>query len=76
MATAILKYKLPEEESNFRVAAMSMDWALALWDLDQHLRSLLKYGHEFKSADKALEGIRQYLYNIMEERGISFNHFD
>jgi len=73
---AILKYKLPEEESNFRVAAMSMDWALALWDLDQHLRSLLKYGHEFKSADEALEAVREHLHDLMEEREISFNHFD
>jgi len=50
-----------------------MDWYLTAWDIDQDLRRWLKYGHKFESADEALEGVRERLWSIMEERGISMD---
>lgn len=72
---AILEFNLPEDQESFNVASRALDWAFALRDLDQGLRNFLKYGHEFKSADDAIEKIRKYIYEYMQRRGISFNDF-
>ena len=67
-----LEYNLPEEKSDFMLASRAFEWYSTLWDLDQFLRNKLKYGSDFKSADEALEEIRKFLHEEMEEEGISF----
>ena len=70
---AILKFNLPEEEEQFNIANKGMDWALLAMDLDQSMRSLLKYHpEEYKTGEQALEHIREELHNIMSERGLVF----
>ena len=70
---AILEFNLPEDEEEFNVAAKSMDWALLAWDIDQSIRSLLKYHHPTEEYDtKTLEHIKEEILNIMEERGLQF----
>jgi uncharacterized protein YllA (UPF0747 family) len=50
-----------------------MDWALLAWDIDQMIRSLLKYHPEkYKTGEQALEHIREEIYNIMDEKGLQF----
>ena len=52
---AILKFNLPEDEEQFNVASKAMDWSLLAWDLDQMIRSLLKYHpEEYKTGEKAI----------------------
>ena len=68
---AILEFNLPEDEEEFNVAAKSMDWALLAWDIDQSIRSLLKY-HPEEYDTKTLEHIKEEILNIMEERGLQF----
>lgn len=70
MAKATLTYKLPEEQSDFNFAVHGSAWALAMWDLDQALRGWLKYGHELKDADTALEAARSKLREVCEEHGV------
>jgi myo-inositol catabolism protein IolC len=48
-----------------------MDWALLAWDLDQMIRSLLKY-HPEEYDHKALDHVREEIHNIMEEKGLQF----
>jgi len=70
---AILKFDLPEDEEQFNVAAKSMDWALLAWDVDQIIRSLLKYhSGKYETGDLALEHIREEIHNLMEEKGLQF----
>ena len=70
---AILKFNLPEDEEQFNVASKAMDWALLAWDIDQMIRSLLKYHpEEYKTDEQALEHIREKLHDIMEEKGLQF----
>jgi len=53
---AILEFNLPEDAEEFNVASKSMDWALLAWDIDQMIRSLLKYHpDEYKTGEQALE---------------------
>lgn len=73
MPKAQLTYKLPEEKSDFNLASKSRDWCGTLWDLDNYLREKLKYGNDFKSADEALESVREYLHEMMAINGISFD---
>ena len=43
---ANLEYNLPEDQEQFNVASKGMEWALLAWDLDQMMRTLLKYDPE------------------------------
>ena len=67
---AVLKFDLPEDQDNFTAASHGMDYALTCWDIDQKLRSWLKYGHNFESADEALERVREVLTEIMDDNGV------
>ena len=69
---AILTFNLPEEESDFRLAVNGRDWYCAMWDIDNKIRSWLKYGHEFKSADEALEAARDLIYDEIRDRNLAF----
>ena len=70
---AIIEFDLPEDKSEHHAAVHAMDFALTCWDIDVQLRSWLKYGHKFASADKALEETRDELARLMQSRGISFD---
>jgi len=70
---ANLEYNLPEDQEQFNVASKGMDWALLAWDIDQMIRSLLKYHpEEYKTGEQALEHIKEELRDFMEERGLQF----
>ena len=67
---AILKFDLPEDKDDYTAASHGMDYALTCWDMDQKLRGWLKYGHNFDSADDALEECRDQLREIMDSYNI------
>lgn len=70
---AQLTYNLPDEKQDFTLASKAWEWADTLWQVDQKLRNYLKHGHDFKTTDEALEDIRNHIYELMTEHGISFN---
>lgn len=72
MPEYILKFKIPEEETEFNYAVNGIKWFIVVWNLEQYLRQLLKYGHDFKSVDEAIEIIRNKLAEFMEEQGLFF----
>lgn len=81
MGKIILEFDAAEEEEDARTALDGYKWKLAMWDLDQTLRSVTKYRasiinegkqaseEEFEMAEKMREEIRGILshYNIMFE---------
>ena len=70
---AILEFELPEDKEQFDVATKAMDWAILAWDIDQSIRSLMKYHpKEYKTGEQALEHIRDEIHDMMEERGLQF----
>ncbi len=76
MPKAILEFNLDEvddRDAHLR-AIKSLSLTLALWEMDQHLRSELKYGtREGELSDegyKAIERTRERLHEILEENGI------
>ena len=66
-----LEFDLPEESCAANIAFHSMDWALAVLELDNALRGKLKYGHDFKDADSALEWCRNQLHEELKSGGVS-----
>ena len=69
---AILEFNLPEEEDEHLTAVKAGDWQMALWDVDQKLREIVKHGDDDKRADWAQE-LRDYLYEQLNERGLNWS---
>lgn len=76
MPKATLSYDLadPDERAAHRDALDGWKWKLLVQELldggPQSLRHWLKYGHDFKTADDALEAVRRIIYESMEEDGL------
>ena len=75
MGKIILEFDSVEEQDDARVALDGYKWKIAMWDLDQKLRGVEKYGaidnreatpEERDMADKVREFIRDILndYNL------------
>ena len=59
---ATLEFDLPDEKEEFEIAVKSRDYYSQLWDIDQHLRSLLKHGDpEAQSTRELAENIRNMI---------------
>jgi hypothetical protein len=55
---ATLQFTLPDEQSEFDAARLGSRALSALWDIDQHCRSLLKYGEPTPEQKTLAEEIR------------------
>ena len=75
MGKIILEFDSEEERDDARTALDGYRWRGAVWDLDQELRKIVKYGRidnreatseEVEGADKLREKIREILeeYNL------------
>ena len=73
MPKGILEFNLPEEESEFKDAVDVGRIKSALWDFTQDLRTWLKHGHTFKSADEALETVREKFYEHLTSNGVDID---
>ena len=50
---AILEFNLPEDQPEFNTALQSSDWKHVCWQMDQYLRTKVKYNEEL--TDEQLE---------------------
>lgn len=73
MPKATLKFDLPDEQWEFDRACQGESSYMILTELDQELRSLIKYGHGFKTADEVLEKMREQLRIYCIERNIQLD---
>jgi hypothetical protein len=72
MSEAILKFNLPEEQEEFEFASNAGKMHLALWDIKQQLRNHLKHDENMsEEVHRAVENIRDELFEILDSRGIS-----
>ena len=72
---AILKFNLPDDSHEFKMALDGSKWSSAMWELEQWLRSETKYNAEALSQEKydAYCEIRYKIYSILNKDGISFD---
>jgi len=74
MGKIILEFDSVEESQDARVALDAMKWKMAIWDLDQELRSAVKYeksllSHDGKATDAEIEiadKLREKIREILE----------
>jgi len=71
-----MKYKLEtNDKQKFYMAFHGEDSYFALWDLDQDLRSKIKYGEQYTEEQKeAFQLVRDNLTDIMDGHGVDFEH--
>lgn len=67
---AILEFNLPEEKEEFVKAQNGATAYSIIYDLDSKLRYYLKYGHDFKTSDEAIENVRNYLNDLLKSENI------
>lgn len=72
---AILKFNLPEDRDYFTLATNASKMWSILWELDQDLRSKVKYAPDGSNEDKleAYQEIREMLHDMMRNEDISFD---
>ena len=75
MPELTIKYQLPEEEVDFRYASNGVNYLLALWDMDQYLRSEIKWnGDSYTDKEYELLGnIRDQLYRCVAKHNVSLD---
>lgn len=59
MPKVTLTFDLPEDRSEMHAALFGQDALLALWDIDNKCRGLLKHGDLSEDAAQVVEDIRQ-----------------
>lgn len=72
MGEIILKFDSIEEAEDARTALDGYKWKLAMWDLDQHLRSEVKYNENISGeTDDAYEAVREKIREILESYNLN-----
>lgn len=73
---AILKFNLPEDTYEFNSAVNGAKYRSSLFDLDQTLRSKIKYNENLTHEQMEIyEEIRNLLHEVLEDNGVN-NLFD
>lgn len=71
MAEIILKFKEDEFE-DARTALDGYKWKGAMWDLDQHLRSEIKYNEKLsEETDVAYQAVRDKIREILHDSNLN-----
>lgn len=71
---ATLTFTLPEEEIEYTAAVQALKWKGLVWELDQYLRSELKYNEALNQAEgDALQKVRDKLYELLRDDGLLLN---
>jgi hypothetical protein len=67
MAKIILEFDSLEESEDARVALDGYKWKMAMWDLDQKLRSITKYGVSITALNTSATGVEQDVADKLRE---------
>ena len=72
MAKVTLEFDPTEDREDMESAINGWKWKMLVWDLDQHLRSELKYNDVVTGeAYAALEKIRERLHELKTDSGLT-----
>jgi len=63
----LLRFDLPDEQAEFDAARLGRTALLALWEIDQHCRSLLKHGDPSDETRSLAEAIRGMISDEMRD---------
>ena len=63
---ATLEFTMPEDRVEHALSVRGPGFAFALTNLDNTLRNALKHGHDFQTADAALQGCRDQISDAVQ----------
>jgi len=71
---AILEFNLPDDQHDFDMAIEGYKWSLVAWDIDQYLRTRMKYEDTISDDEyKAVEAAREKLRNIISNYSLDID---
>ncbi len=74
MAKVTIEFDMEEEREDMESALNGWKWKMLVWDLDQHLRSKLKWDDNLTAeAYEALDKIREKLHELRSESGLTLD---
>jgi hypothetical protein len=63
----LLRFDLPDEQAEFDAARLGRDALLALWEIDQHCRAIVKHGDPSEETRELAEAIRAMISDELRE---------
>ena len=60
-------YDMPEDKYELWLHTQSHTFFSALWEIDQHCRSVVKHGHQYKSVEDLAQAIRGMMPSLEED---------
>jgi hypothetical protein len=63
----IFRFELPDEQAEFDAARLGRTALLALWEIDQHCRSVVKHGDPSDETRSLAEAIRGMISDEMRD---------
>jgi len=70
---AILEFNLPEEAAEHRAAVQALDWKYVVSEMDEYLRSQIKYQELPEEANKALQAARDNLHELCNDNNVNIH---
>ena len=70
MPKVTMTFSLPDERLEYADALHGGEWRDIVFELSVLLRNALKYGHEYGTADEALDTVRTALWNECQSHGL------
>ncbi len=66
MPEITMKFNLPDEQNEFILATNGDKYYNALWDINNHLRSSLKYKAFDETTEEIYEKMREEIHDILD----------
>lgn len=73
MPIATLTFNLPEEDYEHRLAVDAWKWRGVVSNIAEEFRRVCKNGHDFKSANEAIEAMRAAFWANINEENLSLD---
>lgn len=70
---AVVEFELPEEEYEFENAKNVGKFRWVLWDMNEYFLACDKEGHGFKTADEAVDTIRNAFWTFVRNHGVTID---
>jgi len=65
-----IEFQCPEEHEELLTAIHAADYKVILGEISQWARSALKYGHEFRTPDEAIEHLKRIIIEGCNTRNV------
>lgn len=71
---AILEFNMEDDRQDFELAVNATKWYLVAWEMDQYLRTRMKYEDNISDEQyKAVDAAREKLRELINDSGLTFD---